>query len=181
MFDGAGTIFQNAYIVDDIDAMIDHWVKLQGAGPFFLQRHLQLDLQYRGTPSSIDIDLALGQAGPIHIELIKVHCNNPTVYTDTVPKGSGPRFHHNGYLAKDFNAAVAAYQDAGFEIAMQGIFGETPFVYVDTFDAVGCFTEFHEDTSEIRGMFKFIADAASGWDGSRPVRPMSELLQWMKD
>lgn len=181
MFDGAGKIFQNAYIVDDIDEMIGHWVKLEGAGPFFVHRRLQLDIEYRGAPSSIDIDLAIGQAGPVHIELIKVHCDNPTVYTDTVPKGSGPGFHHNGYLAKDFNAAIAAYEQAGYQIAMKGIFGQTPFVYVDTVNAIGCFTEFHEDTAEIRSMFKYIADASVDWDGSRPERPMSELLAWMNE
>lgn len=179
MFEGAGKIFQNAYIVDDFDETIDHWVKLEGAGPFFVHRGLQLNIEYRGSPSPIDIDLAIGQAGPIHIELIKVHCDNPTVYTDTVPKGSGSRFHHNGYLAKDFEAAVTAYKNAGYEIAMRGIFGQTPFVYVDTFDAIGCMTEFHEDTAEIRAMFKYISDASIGWDGSRPMRPMSELLAWM--
>lgn len=181
MFEGAGKIFQNAFIVDDIDADMESWTRLEGAGPFFLHRNLELDIQYRGRPSSIDIDLAIGQAGPVHIELIKVHCDNPTVYTDTVPKGSGPRFHHNGYLAKNFEAAVAAYEDAGFEIAMKGVFGQTPFVYVDTFDKLGFMTEFHEDTAEIRAMFKYIADASVGWDGSRPVRPMSELLRWMEE
>lgn len=181
MFDGAGKIFQNAYIVDDFEAAISHWVKLEGAGPFFVHRRLQLEIEHRGKPSPIDIDLAIGQAGPIHIELIKVHSENPTVYTDTVPKGSGPRFHHNGYLAKDFEAAVAAYRNAGYEIAMRGVFGQTPFVYVDTFDAIGCMTEFHEDTAEIRAMFKYIADASRDWDGTRPERPMAELLAWMRE
>jgi len=181
MFDGAGKVFQNAYIVDDFDKAIADWVRLEGAGPFFVYRGLKLEIEYRGGPAPIDIDLAIGQAGPIHIELIKVHSGNRTVYTDTVPKGSGPRFHHNGYLAKNFDAAVAAYKSAGYEIAMKGVFGQTPFVYVDTFNDIGFMTEFHEDTAEIRAMFKYIADASVGWDGTRPERPMAELLAWMRD
>lgn len=180
MFDGEGRIFQNCYIVDHLDTAIDHWVKTIGAGPFFKQSRLQLNIEYRGAPSTIDIELAIGQAGPIHIELIEVNCDNPTVYTDLHPKGQGGGFHHVGMLAKDFQAAVKAYEDAGYPAGMIGVFGKTPFAYMDTRASVGFFTEFHEDTAEIRTMFDRIAEASIGWDGTRPVRPMSELLAWME-
>lgn len=177
MFDGDGYIYQNCYVVDNLDEAIKHWIGTIGAGPFFVQRNLDnLTIEYRGKPSIIDINLAIGQAGPIHIELIEVNCSNPTVYTDMYPKGSGG-FHHVGMLAKDFDAAVKAYEDAGYPAGMTGVFGKTPFAYMDTRSSVGFFTEFHEDTPEIRGMFDRIAQAAIGWNGDRPVRPIDEVLE----
>lgn len=177
MFEGDGKIFQNCYVVDDLDAAMDHWITTIGAGPFFVKRKLDnLDIAYRGEPSGIDIDFALGQAGPIHIELIQDNSKNPTVYNDMYPKGSGGGFHHVGMLAKDFDAAVAAYEAAGFPRGMIGMFGSTPFAYMDTRASVGFFAEFHQDTPEIRSLFDRVAAAADGWNGERPVRPMEEVL-----
>lgn len=178
MFDGDGCVLQNCYVVEDLEKAIDHWVKTIGAGPFFIMRKLDnLKIDYRGSPSSLDIDFALGQAGPVHIELIQDNSKNPTVYSDMYPKGSGGGFHHVGMLAKDFDAAVAAYERAGYPRGMTGVFGTTPFAYMDTRASVGFFSEFHEDTAEIRAFFAKIAAAAENWDGSDPVRPMSELFE----
>ena len=178
MFEGEGVIYQNCYIVDNLDQALAAWTTNIGAGPFFVQRDLKLEIEYRGKPSPIHIDLAIGQAGAVHIELIEVHSKNPTVYTDLRPKGHGG-FHHVGLLAKDFEGAIAAYRKAGFEVGMKGMFGQTPFAYIDTCSSLGFFTEFHEDTPEIRGMFKRIAAAQIGWDKSRPIRPMAEILPWL--
>lgn len=173
MFDGDGAIYQNAYVVDDLDVAIDHWTTNVGAGPFFVKRRLDdLIIDYRGKRSSLDIDLALGQAGAVQIELIKVHSTNPTVYTDMYPKGSGGGFHHVGMFAKDFEAAIRAYEKKGFPTGMKGIFGNTPFAYMDARSEMGFFLEFHQDTDEIRGVYKRVADAAIGWDRKEKTRPL---------
>ena len=122
MFEGEGVIVQYAYIVDDLDTAIDHWISNIGAGPFFVKRHWNdLELVYRGKKSTLDMSVALGQAGANQIELIQVHCDNPTVYTDLHPKGNGGGFHHVAMFAKNFEAAVKAYEDKGFECGMRGI------------------------------------------------------------
>jgi hypothetical protein len=173
MFDGDGHIYQNAYVVDDLDKAISHWISTVRAGPFFVARRIaDLKIEYREAPSNMDISLAIGQAGPVHIELIQVHSDGPTVYTDMHRKGSGGGFHHVGMLAKDFPAAVEAFRASGYPVGMTGIFGTTPFAYIDTRSSVGFFTEFHEDTAEIRALFKKIADASIGWSGNDPVRAL---------
>ena len=178
MFDGDGKVYQIAFVVEDLDKAIDHWIKTVGAGPFFVLRKLDnLEIEYRGKRSGIDIDFALGQAGPVHVELIQDNSKNPTVYQDAYPKGSGGGFHHVGMLAKDFDAAVKAYEDSGSARGMTGMFGSTPFAYMDSRASVGFFSEFHQDTAEIRALFDAVADAAKDWNGDRPVRPMTEILQ----
>lgn len=173
MFDGDGVIVQYAYVVDDLDAAIEKWVTLTGAGPFFVKRHWNdLEFTYRGKKSTLDMSVALGQAGANQVELIQVHCDNPTVYTDLHPKGNGGGFHHVAMFAKDFEAAVKAYEDKGFECGMRGIFGTTPFVYMDTTSALGFFTELYPPTDQVLGMYKMIADAAVGWDRLEYTRPL---------
>jgi glyoxalase/bleomycin resistance protein/dioxygenase superfamily protein len=176
MFEGDGHIYQNCFVVPDIDYAMAQWMKGIGAGPFFILRHVDnLPIEYRGAPSTMDISVALGQAGPIHIELIQVHCDNPTVYTDMYPKGTGG-FHHVGMIAKDIEAAIHAYEKSGSPLVLRGVVASTPFAYVDSRRSLGFFTEFHQDTPQIRGLYQGVADAALEWKGENPIRSMADLL-----
>lgn len=173
MFDGDGVIVQYAYVVDDLDTAIEHWTTNVGAGPFFVKPHMNdLEFEYRGKKSTLDMGIALGQAGANQIELIQVHCDNPTIYTDMYPKGSGGGFHHVAMFSKDFEAAVSAYRKKGFEVAMQGIFGTTPFAYMDTRSVMGFMIELYSPTDQMRDLYKMVADAAKNWDRSEKTRTL---------
>lgn len=181
MFDGDGRVFQNCFVVEDLDKAMDQWINNVGVGPFFVQRSLgSLEIDYRGTPSSLDIDLALAQAGPVCIELIQVHGTNPSVYLDSYPKGSGGGFHHVGMLAKDYDATVKAYEDAGYARAMEGVFGTTRFAYMDTRSSLGFMIEFHHETEEFLSLYSGLAEASDGWNGERPIRELTEVLTWLE-
>jgi hypothetical protein len=170
---GTGIVVQNCFIVDDIDAAINRWVKDIGAGPFFVRRHMtDLAFKYRGEPSSGDFSLALGQAGPVQIELMQIHSDRPNIYTDLFPKPVRNGFHHVAMFALDFDGALKAYRDKGVEIAMEGAFGATRFAFADVSRDFGFMIELYQDTADMRGLYKMIADAAIGWDGTDPVRPL---------
>lgn len=170
MFQGDGVAVQYCFLVNDIDAAIKHWIGTTGAGPFFLRRRIDdLEIRYRGQPSSMDLSIALGQLGGAHIELIQQHNDGPTVYRDMFAPGE-QGFHHIAMLAKDLDAALDSYTKAGFEIGMQGLFGSTGFAYVDTRSTTGIFTELLQETDEVKGLYKAVADAAQEWDGTDPLR-----------
>ncbi len=173
MFDGAGVIVQYAYVVEDLDAAIEHWTSTVGAGPFFVRKHItDLQFEYRGSKSSIDMDLALGQAGTIQIELVKVNSGQSNAFASMYPQGSGGGFHHAAMFAKDLDAAIAAYQEKGFELAMKGIFGTTPFAFMDTRSALGFMIELYPETEEMKAVYGLIANAAKGWDRVEKTRPL---------
>ena len=66
-----GTIRQVAYVVEDLDSALEHWIGILNAGPFFVFEHAELsDQLYRGAASSIDVTLAVGNSGDVQIELI---------------------------------------------------------------------------------------------------------------
>ncbi|HEY0300191.1 MAG TPA: hypothetical protein VGC36_02590, partial [Rhizomicrobium sp.] len=57
-------IMQMAYVVPDLRAAIDEWVKRLNVGPWFVLDHFTgVDPVYRGAPSKADITLAMSFAG----------------------------------------------------------------------------------------------------------------------
>ena len=85
---------QNGYMVDDLDAALEHWVEVVGAGPFFVIRHLPLEyFTYHGTPTQPDLSIALGNLGDLQIELIQQHNDAPSPWLNFhTAKGAG--LHH---------------------------------------------------------------------------------------
>jgi len=125
---------------------------------------------YRGQPTEGFLaDMALCQAGPVQIELIQPRSSGPNVYRDSVPVGSDG-YHHFAYFTDDLDAEFARFSTMGVEVAAQATFAALRFAYFDTRDLVGCMTEVLEHDAELEGIFKMVADAAVGWDGSDPVR-----------
>ncbi|MFK8049589.1 MAG: VOC family protein [Halioglobus sp.] len=170
------SVFQSAWVVDDIDVAILHWANDVGVGPFFVTEYFEGDLEqtlYRGASSPITMKTALAQAGDTQIELIQPTGSARSAYRDTVPEGK-TAFHHIGVWSNDLAADIARYQAKGFEVAASGKAGEAVgFAYIDTSDALGHMIELVEDTPEIRSAFKLIADASKNWDGLDPVRTLA--------
>lgn len=169
---GRGNFVQQAYVVDDIDAAIQHWIKAWGIGPFYVLRHAQWqNLRYRGQPATVDASFAMAQAGPIQIELCQQHNAAPSCYRDAFPEGKGG-FHHVATVSHDYDAEIARLAAAGFEVAMDGTFGEMRFAYVDTRSVGGFMTEVLSNWGPVNDTHKMVAEASIGWDGSDPVREL---------
>ena len=166
-------IIQNSWVVPDIDAAMRHWVSTTGVGPFFVVNGLTLDDQrYRGAPAekSIEVTFALAQAGDIQIELVDQHNDVRSAYRDLVPAGQSG-FHHMAIYSHDYDADLADYTCASFEVAFSGAFAGKRFCYVDTSRAIGYMIEIIEASVAQAGFFAKIIDAAKHWDGSDPIRP----------
>ena len=60
------TVFQNAWVVDDLEAACMKWVREMGIGPFFISDYDNVfeDMTYRGEPAPLNMTVALAQAGP---------------------------------------------------------------------------------------------------------------------
>jgi hypothetical protein len=163
-------LFQAAWVVNDLEKSIRHWLATTGIGPFFVVPHAKVErILYRGAPATLDMSVGIAQAGPIQIELIQQHNDGPSAYRDMYPKGQ-EGFHHLCTMTNSFDADVDRYRSQGCAAATQGAFGDMRFVYVDTRASLGHMTEIIEDRDSIKKMFKLIADAAVGWHGDDPIR-----------
>jgi hypothetical protein len=164
------SLYQVAWIVNDLEKSIRRWLESAGVGPFYVFRHAKVDgVLYRGTPATLDFSAALAQAGPIQIELIQQHSDGPSAYRDVFPKGQ-EGFHHLLMMTNAFDSEIERYRSQGSVAVTQGVFGDMRFAYVDTRPQLGHMTEIIEDRASIKQIFKMIADAAADWDGSHPVR-----------
>lgn len=164
------TVFQNAWVVDDVEAACHKWVKEMGVGPFFLTEYRNMfeSVSYRGEAASLDMIVALAQAGPVQIELIQPLVER-CAYRDSVPPGR-VGFHHMCVWTHDIDADTEYFEQLGYPVANSGKVGDIAFAYYDTRPLMGCMLEVVTRSAAIEERFAAIADAAVGWDGSQPIR-----------
>lgn len=169
------TVRQLAYVVRDLDAALKHWTEILKVGPFFKFEHCPLENQrYRGGPSNADVTLALGNSGQLQIELIYCENDAPSVYREFLDAGR-VGVHHFGMMPEDFAATSAHFESLGYQPAFECTLGGAPLVYFDTVATFGHFVELWDNNEVYKELFRVIEDAASGWDGSDPVRPPPAL------
>lgn len=164
-------IIQMSYVVEDIHAGMDHWVRKIGVGPWFLlPQFTGVDPVYRGAPSQAEISIAMSFAGHMNIELIQMNNDVPSVYREHVER-RGYGFHHFGIATRDFEHDVARYQAAGHELAfIAGVPSGGKVGYMDTTSVLPGYTELIELGASFDAVFGRFYRESIAWDGTDPVR-----------
>ncbi|MCV7150199.1 VOC family protein [Mycolicibacterium pyrenivorans] len=167
-----GPIRQVGYVVDDLDAALANWVEL-GVGPWFVLRRIAQQADYRGDPRDVTISIALANSGELQLELIQQHGETPSIYTEFLDdRGAG--FHQFAYWPDDFDAALGAVRDAGWPVVWSSAEeGGVRYAYAEPPAGVATVVELMEFTEVTEGLAKFVREAADGWDGSEPIRPLN--------
>lgn len=166
-----GGIAQMAYVVEDMEAAIDWWVRDQRTGPWFLlDSFLAADHVYRGAPSTADVRIAMAFAGHMLIELIQPKDAAPSVYREMIER-RGYGFHHVGIAVEDVAAEIPAYLERGYTLAFTANVPTGGFVaYLDGGAAHPHFIELIPATTGMDATFTGFWRAAEDWDGRDPVR-----------
>ena len=160
---------QVAWVVDDLQSAMQRWLTTSTVGPFYVISHSQLEnLRYRGKPTELDMSAALGQIGPMQIELIQQHNNAPSIYREFLDVGRSG-MHHVAYWSEDFDETMARVAAAGYRTAQFGQPAGTSFAYVDGGPAAE-FVEVMQLSEMTRGFMDHIRDTAATWDGNEPIR-----------
>jgi hypothetical protein len=141
-----GPVVQLAYRVDDLEAAALRWVEL-GAGPFFVV-----------SPENV-----VGQLGSLMIELKPLHaydCEDP------------PGLHHVASFVDDFDAARAAFEKRGVQLARLGETNDgMQFACYDTSEELGHQWEIYPPHPSEVSVYEMVAAAAKDWDGvTDPIR-----------
>lgn len=173
-----GSIQQLCYTVSNLEEAAKQWAAIFGAGPFFERLHRPVgELRYNGEKATLDHSHALGQWGPIQIELWKQHCDSPAGLKSmsTIKEGFG-QLQHISYTARDFNKEIERIEMLGFPsiwkcTAQSGM----RVAMIDTRKVTGAMTEIYESNEQIKKLYARVAKAAEGWDGTRPYRKEEEL------
>jgi hypothetical protein len=166
---GDYTFVQLAFIVEDLQVAVRHWVELYGVGPFYVLPRASYEGTYRGQPVHVESQIAVSQAGPLQVELIQAFGDQPTVYTEITRGAAGA--HHLATMTQDYDAALAHYRRLGHEPAMElRSAGVGRIAYIDSRAEVGLFTEVIEHSEQFLRALKGTARRCAGWDGIDPVR-----------
>jgi hypothetical protein len=164
---------QLCWVVTDLDAAMDHWVKTAGAGPFFVFGEVHFtESNYRGKPMDIQpMRAAMGQFGGTQIELVQPSGDDIGIWTDLYPFGKAG-FHHTGLYCTDYEQQRDAYVAAGCEVAFEGLMMGAKTCYIDTSPTLGFMTELVTANPVAEQVFGAIRVASEGWDGKDPIRSM---------
>jgi hypothetical protein len=164
-----GAIVQHAYTVPDIQAAMAEQTEVLGIGPWFLRGPFTPDARYRGEPSTATFSLARAFAGPVMVELIQQHGDDPSVYQETI-RARGYGFHHWATIPDDFDAELARLHALGCPTSFEDTLPTGSRVaYVDTQPRLPGMLELVEGTEGQLASYGRIHAASIGWDGTNPV------------
>ena len=150
-----GKIVEIGYVVDDLDDAIQFFSTTMAAGPFTVFEHVKMQgARYRGTPTDVDIDIALGASGGVVLELIRQRNAAPSPFHRST---SGVAFapNHWSVFTHDFDGELQRYMDRGFEAVFYAEFVEegtaevARVVYLDTMQQAGTYLELMESDPPI--------------------------------
>ena len=170
----ARSIYQIAYLVENIETAAHHWARTTGAGPFVLfDPFAFINPVYKGEPCDVNMGIALGYSGDLCVELIVQHDDRPSIYSDWL-RAHGYGVHHVAMLADDFPTTLRDYEEQDVRPIFNGAFGEdTHLAYLDTRASLGCFLEIVEHTEFVRGALAAMRADHENWDGSDVLRPFT--------
>lgn len=90
------------------------------------------------------IDVALVNAGPTNLEIIRPVSGSVDLYRNAVRPGIPATLHHLGFRVDDFDAATAVVKASGREWKQYGVSGGVRFGYLDMTAEMGHFVEVME-------------------------------------
>ena len=173
-----GPIMQMGFVVDNFEDPIKHWTEKLNIGPFFILEHLDLkDFHYRGNKSDIDFSVAISFSGDMQIELIKQHCDTPSIYNEFSEIKRGD-LHHICRLTPDINNDIKILENQGYK-NIQG--GETEdsgikFAYLDAQENYGSILELAELAEENLALTEAMKNASKNWDKKVSIMELEEIL-----
>lgn len=164
---------QLCWVVPDLHAAMDAWSRTAGVGPFFFFESVPFEAPvHRGRPAQpAHITAAMAQAGDLQIELVCQHDDHPSVFRDMFAAGQGG-FHHAALYCQDYDASLAAYAEAGAELAFSCLMMGSRTCWLDTTPTLGFMVELIEANPTADAVFAQFRAAAEAWDGRDPVRTL---------
>lgn len=172
-----GQIFQQGYIVANLEQAAQEWVERIGAGPFYVMDHLAMDnYYYRGQHTPVEMRMAFGYWGDIQIELIQPLGSATSLYSDAL-KTSADKLNHCATLVDGDLDKLLDQNDLRKHIIQEGNMPTgLKFVYLGHYLPDGSHLELIQATEQARMGFQGMKAVHAQWDKhTRPIRPITDL------
>ena len=165
---------QLSYTVRDIDAAVQEFYELFGAGPFLKMGPMHYEsCNVRGDEADPEIVIALGMWGQIQVEFVQ-KLNDEAMLFDE----NGYGFNHVNVIVDNYDEAIAWLSDHGYEPGQEMYSSGKPIAYVDTMkgENIGHHLEIHEYNPVIEMTKK----ATEIWDGKEPYMDLQTVIAAMR-
>jgi methylmalonyl-CoA/ethylmalonyl-CoA epimerase len=167
-----GPIRQIAWLVEDLDASVRHWIQHTGVGPWTVYRNTTLRGHCRGVETVVKMNVGLSYQGEVQIELIQLLSKTISPYQD-----AGGRtlvgMHHVAWLSRDIDADVAGAKQRGLSVAFEASNGAVRVAYMESAAEPGLLLEFIEAVPVVLEGFAAGMKATREWDRkSNPVQTL---------
>ena len=161
---------------------LQYWQDAFGVGPFFLLDLTLENQKYLGSPTAVDLRLALSYLGDTEIEIVSQTNDAPGPFEaflhgdpQDLPRGGG--IHHVFYESVSYEASKAALIASGCIDAFNAVApGGRRMCYLDGTSTFGHLVELVEQDDAVTSARTEMHRVCSGWTGRRPLRAYGELL-----
>jgi hypothetical protein len=167
--EGDYRFFQLGFVVDDLVASALRWAVVHGVGPFHVLPVVEQVVIAGGVPSAVSMQVGVAQAGPVQIELIRQHCDRPSIFREWTLDGARP-FHQVATVTSHYEARKEHLSSLGYELVGESLEGRFRIAYYDTVADFGFYTEVVEETPGFLAQLERISATCAAWDGTDPVR-----------
>ena len=176
---------QICYATRDAGATSRALAATDGVGPFYVAEFEHRDIIFRGRSiGNLSIKVAFGYRNDLQYELIEP-LQGVGAFFEELLDGRREAFHHTYQsTCEDYDAVIARYAANGESVAYCGVAGEdVRFAFIDATARLGHFIELLETarmqddgSAAILRAYDRMREAAQGWNGDRPIRPLAELF-----
>jgi catechol 2,3-dioxygenase-like lactoylglutathione lyase family enzyme len=124
---GLGPIDQISFAVADAEEAARRYQSI--FGPFQIVDVPQMNITYRGRPSTVTLKLGFARSGSIEIELVQVVDGESPAKDHLATHGDG--FHHVRFPVSDLKATQRQMEQEGWVTAFAGETAGLSFVYLE--------------------------------------------------
>lgn len=165
---------QLSYTVKDLDAAVQEFYELFGAGPFIKMGPLKYEsCEVRGEKTDPEIVIALGMWGPMQVEFVQKLNDEGMLFDE-----NGYGFNHINVVVDNYDEAIQEFKRHGYEIGQEMYSSGKPIAYIDTMcgENIGHHIEIHEANPVVALTKK----AREIWDGKSPWMDIKTVMEAMR-
>jgi len=180
-----GEVTQICYRTRDLEATARAMTEIERVGPFYMAEFPLKDLVYRGMTVDYGmLSVAFAYRGHLQIELVQAPAGMPSCYSEVLYNRREALHHVYVKSAERYDLIIERHAGFGEELVYHGLAGEDGirFGFIDARARLGHFIEVLEtdrmtgSSAAIFDLYARMETEAGKWDGSRPMRSLSELI-----
>lgn len=159
------------FTVPDLEAAVEQWVSVYGAGPFLVLEDIEFDVQHsRGGSARLLHTAAFGQCGEIPVELQQIKHIEPDRLWEPMTAGLGAVMNHVAYVVDDPAAESGRLEALGMPEFFHARLGDVQVTWHDARAQLGHAIELHIGSDFLTRFFETVRAASQDWDGSERLR-----------